>query len=218
LDTKSIKNHIKKLQDEGKKLFATSSFQSHSLVLVHILSKIDQEIPIYFLNTGYHFPETISFKEKIKEDFGIRVINIKSDTPRYMQMDSNHKLLFTIDPDYCCYLNKTQPTEKLLNQYDIWINGVRADQSKFRKSMNVYERTPFRAMRFHPMLDWNSKMIYDYIKQHNLPKHPMESKGYLSIGCEPCTRKIDPEMQEREARWYGMNKVECGLHTDLVKK
>lgn len=218
MDTKSIKNHIKKLQDEGKKLFATSSFQSHSLVLVHILSKIDQEIPIYFLNTGYHFPETISFKEKIKEDFGIRVINIKSDTPRYMQMDSNHKLLFTIDPDYCCYLNKTQPTEKLLNQYDIWINGVRADQSKFRKSMNVYERTPFRAMRFHPMLDWNSKMIYDYIKQHNLPKHPMESKGYLSIGCEPCTRKIDPEMQEREARWYGMNKVECGLHTDLVKK
>lgn len=218
MDTKSIKDHIKKLQDEGKKLFATSSFQSHSLVLVHILSKIDQEIPIYFLNTGYHFPETISFKEKIKEDFGIRVINIKSDTPRYMQMDSNHKLLFTIDPDYCCYLNKTQPTEKLLNQYDIWINGVRADQSKFRKSMNVYERTPFRAMRFHPMLDWNSKMIYDYIKQHNLPKHPMESKGYLSIGCEPCTRKIDPEMQEREARWYGMNKVECGLHTDLVKK
>ncbi len=218
MDTKSIKNHIKELQDEGKKLFATSSFQSHSLVLLHILSKIDQEIPIYFLNTGYHFPETISFKEKIREDFGIRVINIKSDTPRYMQMDSNHKLLFTIDPDYCCYLNKTQPTEKLLNQYDIWINGVRADQSKFRKSMNVYERTPFRAMRFHPMLDWNSKMIYDYIKQHNLPKHPMESKGYLSIGCEPCTRKIDPEMQEREARWYGMNKVECGLHTDLIKK
>lgn len=218
MDTKSIKNHIKELQDEGKKLFATSSFQSHSLVLLHILSKIDQEIPIYFLNTGYHFPETISFKDKIREDFGIRVINIKSDTPRYMQMDSNHKLLFTIDPDYCCYLNKTQPTEKLLNQYDIWINGVRADQSKFRKSMNVYERTPFRAMRFHPMLDWNSKMIYDYIKQHNLPKHPMESKGYLSIGCEPCTRKIDPEMQEREARWYGMNKVECGLHTDLIKK
>jgi phosphoadenosine phosphosulfate reductase len=68
------------------------------------------------------------------------------------------------------------------------------------------------------MLDWNPKMIWQYQKEYNLPKHPLEEKGYLSIGCEPCTRKLDPEMQEREARWFGMNKVECGLNTDLISK
>ena len=73
-------------------------------------------------------------------------------------------------------------------------------------------------MRFHPMLDWDKKKIFAYIREHDLPRHPLDAKGYLSIGCEPCTRKMDPDMQERESRWYGLNKVECGLHTDLIKQ
>ena len=101
---------------------------------------------------------------------------------------------------------------------DIWINGVRADQSAARKAMSVEQKAPHGSVRFHPMLDWSAKSIYQYRKEYNLPSHPMENQNYFSIGCEPCTRKIDPEMQEREARWYGMNKTECGLHTDLINK
>lgn len=212
-----IENKINSYKKEGKKLFTTSSFQTHSLVMLHIISKIDNTIPVYFINTGYLFPETMSFRDEVAGQFGLEVIDIKSGTPRMMQRDHNGRFMFTTDPDYCCYLNKTQPMETILASYDVWINGVRADQSAVRKAMKVEQPAPFNTMRFHPMLDWNNKEIFKYIRENDLPRHPLDANGYLSIGCEPCTRKIDPEMQEREARWYGLNKVECGLHTDLVK-
>ncbi len=213
-----IKERIRMYQEAGKSVFTTSSFQSHSLVLLHILSRIDKNIPVYFINTGYHFPETIKFRDTITEQFGIRTLDLKSDVPKFMQRDGEGRLLFTSDPDHCCYLNKTQPMDAILTKYDVWINGVRADQSAVRAAMKVEQPAKNGCMRFHPMLDWNAKMIWEYQKEYNLPKHPLEEKGYLSIGCEPCTRKLDPEMQEREARWFGLNKVECGLHTDLIGK
>ncbi|MEP2770570.1 MAG: phosphoadenylyl-sulfate reductase [Fulvivirga sp.] len=214
-----IKNQINKYQKAGKRLFTTSSFQSHSLVLLHILSRIDNEIPVVFINTGYHFPETVEFRDQVADQFGLKnLVDLKPDTPKFMQKDAQGRLLFTSDPDHCCYLNKTQPVDSLLLRHDVWINGVRADQSATRSAMKVEQPAPHGTIRFHPMLDWNAKMIYQYQKEYNLPKHPLESNGYLSIGCEPCTRKVDPEMIEREARWYGMNKTECGLHTDLVAK
>ncbi|MEM9298061.1 MAG: phosphoadenylyl-sulfate reductase [Bacteroidota bacterium] len=213
-----IKKQLEKYKEDGKCLFTTSSFQSHSLVLLHMLSRMDIEIPVVFINTGYHFPETVAFKDRIADEFGLDVIDLKSDVPKFMQRGQDGRLLFASDPDHCCYLNKTQPVDGLLMRYDVWINGVRADQSAVRKAMKVEQPAPHNAVRFHPMLDWNAKMIYEYQKEFDLPKHPLESNGYLSVGCEPCTRKIDPEMMEREARWFGMNKVECGLHTDLVGK
>ncbi|WP_258103317.1 phosphoadenylyl-sulfate reductase [Marinoscillum sp. MHG1-6] len=218
MQIEEIKKQIEKYKSEGKKMFTTSSFQTHSLVMLHILSRIDNTIPIYFLNTGYHFPETVAFKDQIGKEFGLNVQEVKSSMPRYMQRDSEGRLLFTSDPDHCCYINKTAPTDHLLRNHDIWINGVRADQSSVRKSFTAEQPAPHGTLRFHPMLDWTMKEIFAYIREHNLPRHPLDAKGYMSIGCEPCTRKLDPEMQEREARWYGMNKVECGLHTDLVKK
>ncbi|MEL7146875.1 MAG: phosphoadenylyl-sulfate reductase [Bacteroidota bacterium] len=213
-----IEEQINSYQKDGKKLFTTSSFQTHSLVMLHLISKIDNSIPVYFINTGYLFPETLSFRDEVAERFGLTVIDIKSGTPRLMQRDASGRFLFTADPDYCCYLNKTHPMETILASYDIWINGVRGDQSAVRKAMKVEQPAPFNTMRYHPMLDWTNREIFQYIKEHDLPRHPLDANGYLSIGCEPCTRKVDPEMSEREARWYGLNKVECGLHTDLVQK
>lgn len=213
-----IKDRIEGYKKEGKTLFTTSSFQSHSLVLLHILSRIDRSIPVYFINTGFHFPETVLFRDQIAEQFGVKIVDLKSDVPKFMQRDPDGKLLFTSDPDHCCYLNKTQPMDAILMAHDVWINGVRADQSATRAAMKVEQPAKHGCTRFHPMLDWNSKMIWQYQKEYDLPKHPLEEKGFVSIGCEPCTRKLDPEMQEREARWFGLNKVECGLHTDLINK
>lgn len=213
-----IKAKIEEYRASGKKMFTTSSFQSHSLVLLHMLSRIDRSIPVYFINTGYHFPETVQFRDYITELFGLPIVDLKSDVPKFMQRDAEGKLLFTSDPDHCCYLNKTQPMDGILRSNDVWINGVRADQSAVRAAMKVEQPAQHGSIRFHPMLDWNSKMIWQYQKEYNLPKHPLEEKGYVSIGCEPCTRKLDPEMQEREARWFGLNKIECGLHTDLISK
>lgn len=213
-----IKHQLAIYKAEGKKLFTTSSFQSHSLVLLHILSRIDKDIPVVFINTGYHFPQTVAFKDQVSALFGLKTVDLRSGTPKFMQRGADGRLLFTSDPDHCCFLNKTQPVDTLLMQNDVWINGVRGDQSAVRKAMRKEQPAPHGAIRFHPMLDWNAKMIWQYQKEYDLPKHPLENSGYLSIGCEPCTRKVDPEMMEREARWYGMNKTECGLHTDLVSK
>ena len=107
--------------------------------------------------------------------------------------------------------------QPLLERFDIWVNGVRADQNANRKNLNVFENTPQGGTRFHPMLDWSKQEIWQYIGIMDLPRHPLDAKGYVSIGCEPCTMK--PTMgDEREGRWVGQNKTECGLHTELVSK
>ncbi len=218
MDFKKLEQYLVQYKKEGKNYFITSSFQSHSLVLLHMLSRIDAHIPVIFINTGYHFSETISFREEVMHTFGMdNLIDLKSSMPKLMQMDASGRLLFTSDPDHCCYINKTQPLDSILRTHDVWINGVRADQSATRSQMKETQEAPHNTMRLHPMLDWSSKQIYAYQQKHQLPKHPLDEKGYMSIGCEPCTRKIDPDMLVREARWYGLNKTECGLHTDLIK-
>jgi phosphoadenosine phosphosulfate reductase len=213
-----IKIKIEGYQNAGMKYFTTSSFQSHSLVLLHMLSRINKQIPVVFINTGFHFPATITFRDQIMESFGLtNLLDLRAEMPKSLQKGKGGRLLFASDPDYCCFINKTEPLDNLLRSYDVWINGVRADQSKERKAMKLEQDAPHNSQRFHPMLDWTSKSIYDYRKEYDLPTHPLEEKGYVSIGCEPCTRRIDPEMSEREVRWYGLNKTECGLHTDLIK-
>ena len=211
-----IKTKIEGYISNGKKIFTSSSFQTHSIPLLHIISRIDRQIPVYFLNTGYHFPETIEFRDQIAKMLKLNLRNLKPDTPKNMQLDADGKLLFTSDPDHCCYLNKTQPMEQILMCHDVWINGIRAEQNTYRSALRLEEDAKHNVVRFHPMIGWTNKDIFTYRKEFNLPEHPLESKGYFSIGCEPCTRKIDLEMQERESRWYGLNKTECGLNTDLV--
>lgn len=218
MDYQNLEKYIAGFQQERKKYFITSSFQSHSLVLLHILSRIDSHVPVVFINTGYHFPETINFRDKVMQVFGMdNLIDLKSAMPKLMQKDANGRLLFASDPDHCCYINKTQPLDSILRTHDVWINGVRADQSETRSQMQETQEAPHNTIRLHPMLNWTSKMIFEYQKEHNLPKHPLDTQGYMSIGCEPCTRRFDIDMQEREARWYGLNKTECGLHTELIK-
>ena len=202
---------------DGKKLFISSSFQTHSIPLLHIISRIDPDIPVYFINTGFHFPETVAFKEQIGNLLDLNVIDTKSVVCKSLQCDIDGNLYFTSDPDHCCYLNKIQPLEPVLIEKDIWINGIRGDQSAHRKKMGTVEKGPFNTFRYHPMLNWNNKEIYYYRKLYDLPPHPLESKGYLSIGCEPCTRKAAPDGDERTGRWFGLKKTECGLHTDLIE-
>jgi len=212
-----IKEYIANYKKNKLKLFVTSSFQTHSIPLLHIISKIDNSIPVMFINTGYLFPETLVFRDKIVKEFDLNLLNVTSSISRIHQKDCNGHFLFTSDPDHCCFINKTQPMEAILIAYDIWINGIRADQNANRSNMKIEQGGAFNCKRFHPILDWNNKKIYDYIKQHNLAKHPLDNKGYMSIGCEPCTRKFNLN-DERSARWFGLNKTECGLHTDLAGK
>ncbi|WP_209319695.1 phosphoadenosine phosphosulfate reductase family protein [Ancylomarina longa] len=119
MNFEEIKEKLQQYKSEGKKMFTTSSFQSHSLVLLHIISRIDNTIPVYFINTGFLFPETIRFKDEIAEQFGLNIIDAKSAVPKAQQKDAKGNFLFTSDPDYCCFLNKVQPLDGLLADHDI---------------------------------------------------------------------------------------------------
>mgnify|MGYP001037731489 CR=1 FL=1 len=215
-----IQADVEGYKAEGKKIFSTSSFQTNSVPLLHIISLIAPETPIYFLNTGYHFPETLKFRDSLVKSLDLNLQSIGSAIPKNQQKDAQGRLLFTSNPDRCCHINKIAPLDSVLASYDIWINGIRGAQSSVRASFRKEEQAPMGVKRYHPMLDWTTKMVHDYIRIFDLPRHPLEGQGYLSIGCQPCTHKINHNamLDNRDGRWAGMNKTECGLHTQLVNK
>ncbi len=218
-----MNNFVKEIQEKiwhylesGKKIFISSSFQTHSIPMLHIIAQVNKNVPCYFLNTGYHFPETIVFKKKVSRLLEIQTIDLISPISMAHQKDAFGNLMYTSDPDYCCQLNKTLPLEPILASHDVWITGVRVEQSAWRKNLEPEMQVDDNTLRYHPMLFWTAKMIYEYRMEYELPEHPLDQFGYVSIGCEPCTIKyIDGD---RGGRWKGIKKEECGLHTDLIKK
>ena len=198
------------------KVITSSSFQSHSIPLLHLLSEIDATIPVYFLNTGFHFSETIAYKNQITKLLGLNTVELFAATDKLFQKDSMGRFLYASEPNYCCHINKILPMDEVLKTNDIWIAGVRKDQTGTRSKFSEIAEGPHNTKRFHPILNWTSKMIWEYQKKYDLPIHPLEEQGYLSIGCEPCTSKHISS--ERGGRWVGLKKEECGLHTDLIKQ
>jgi phosphoadenosine phosphosulfate reductase len=210
-----IADQILAFRKEGKEIFVSSSFQAHSIPLLHMVGRIDPSIPVVFLNTGFLFAETLEFRDQVVDLLGLNLIEVCSDIPKSQQRDTSGLFFFQSDPDRCCQMNKVQPMEELLWQYDVWINGVRRDQSRIREQFEIVQATPQRAVRFHPMLDWTAKDIHEYRVKHQLPAHPLEARGIFSIGCMPCTQ-CSSLQSGREGRWAGQQKMECGLHTELV--
>ncbi|MDX1407558.1 MAG: phosphoadenylyl-sulfate reductase [Saprospiraceae bacterium] len=213
-----IHQQLHAYQSAGKRVFVSSSFQTHSIPLLHVIATYDAGIPVYFLETGFHFPETLRFRDEIAERLNLNLVNVESPVPKIAQRDARGHFLYTSDPDRCCYLNKVLPLEPVLQAHDVWISGVRRDQTKFRRDLREEEPGAFDTIRYHPILDWTSKMIWAYRQEHDLPEHPLEAQGYLTIGCVPCTRKFTDAPGDREARWAGMTKEECGIHTEFTVK
>lgn len=211
----AIRAQLDAFRAQRLRCFATSSFQTQSVPLLHLLSLYAPDIPIYFLNTGYLFPETLAFRDQLARDWGLTVRCLRSGVPRAQQRGTDGRFLFASDPDACCDLNKVAPLEPVLAAHDVWINGVRATQSSVRAAMKALQPTRQGVLRYHPLLDWDARMVHYYIEQNGLPRHPLEDAGYGSIGCQPCTRRLSAELDDRGGRWQGLGKTECGLHTTL---
>jgi phosphoadenosine phosphosulfate reductase len=187
----------------------SSSFQSHSIPLLHMISRFAPEVEVIFLDTGFHFPETILFRDQMVRDLGLRLRILRSPVPKQLQVDRRGYFLFTSDPDRCCAVNKTLPMKNILGEYDVWISGLRRDQNSHRQGLKKTEQTNDGLMRYYPILEWNSRDVWEYRVKFDLPPHPLEEKGFSSIGCEPCTRS---DLEGRGGRWFGQKKTECGLH------
>ena len=211
-----IRGKLTAFHDDGKRLFATSSFQTQSAVLLHILGGLPFKIPVLFLDTGYHFPETLRYRDQLMDAFWLDLIILRPAIPKSEQRNARGELLYTSDPDRCCDFNKVQPLLGVFRDYDIWINGVRRDQTEVRRQMQEEEEDGRGIHRYHPLLDWTAAMIEEYIERLRLPRHPLAPGAADSVGCEPCTTLIPGA--GRQGRWAGMKKTECGLHTHPDKK
>ena len=214
LEAVRIERRLDSYRERGFELFATSSFQTTSVVLLHLLAAVAPEIPIYFLDTGYHWPETLLFKKELQKRLGLEVRSLRSELSRFQQRDSEGRLLFASDPDHCCFLNKVAPLEPALAAHDVWISGVRADQNSNRASFREEQPSRRGVLRYHPLLGWTREKVDEYRRAHDLPRHPLYALGYGSVGCEPCTRRlgVGAGADDRAGRWQGLARSECGLH------
>ncbi len=199
----------------GTGVAMSSSFQTQSVPLLHIVSQVAPQLPVIFLETGYHFPETLAFRDQLIAELGLNVKIFQSTLPQAAFAQQYGESLYQRDPDLCCYLNKVEPLQRAMEGLDAWISGIRRDQLSSRANAQILEATPQGMIRVHPMATWTNADINQYIKTHNLPQHPLMSQGYCSIGCAPCTSPVLPNSDERDGRWAGQGKTECGLHTLL---
>ncbi len=207
------------LQELAPDLALTSSFQVSGVVLLDILHRLNPDIPVYFIDTGYHFPETLEFKDKICKDFRLSLRTIRPDISRSEAESKYGRQLYKKDPDLCCRINKVLPikTAKERSGVSHWISALRRDQSASRADHKVFMRDESGHLRIHPLINWTWKYVWKYTLKHELPYHPLYDQGYTSIGCFPpqCTSKNDFENGERAGRWKSSDKRECGIHLGL---
>jgi phosphoadenosine phosphosulfate reductase len=198
----------------GSKLALTSSFQTQSLPLLYLVSKICPNVPVFFLDTGFHFKETIEFRNQLKRELGINIVTL---LPLCGHEDfiENHGELHQTNQNMCCYMNKVEPLQRALAGYDAWISGVRRDQTDARKNTPVIAMQNNGLYKVCPMVHWTSGDVQHFMVEHKLHSHPLSAKGYRSIGCEPCTSATKATDDARAGRWDGSTKTECGLHLDF---
>ena len=194
----------------------TMSFQHEGVVIAHMLRGTAPETPILFIDTGYHFPETLAYRDQLVERFGFPIRNLTSVMPRAEFVAKYGDDLYDRDPDLCCKINKVEPMQLALRGVRAWINGRRRDQATTRTRMPIVERLQGGIVKVNPLANWTARDTYRYLTQHDIPTHPLFEQGYTSIGCFPCTRPVLPGEDERAGRWAGKNKTECGLHTFLA--
>jgi phosphoadenosine phosphosulfate reductase len=187
------------------KILVTSSFAATSAYFLHIISKINPAQKIHFINTGYHFNETIDYKNFLIEKYKLEVVDLNPD--EYQHSFSEKEKLYENDPDLCCTVNKVNPLEEIKVNFEIWMSSLMSWQTENRSSLKIFEERR-GIIKFNPMIDVSKKERDDYIKIQNLPFHPLVEKGFSSIGCTHCTVKGEG----RSGRWNGKSKTECGLH------
>lgn len=188
-----------------------SSFGAEAAVLLHMVSEIDPAIPVLFLNTGKIFGETLRYRAQLVDRLGLQdVRDIKPSAGRLDARDPGG-VLWASDPDACCYIRKVEPLNRALTGFSAWITGRKRIHGGDRSSLPVIEAGDGR-FKVNPLAGWRHQDVADYFAAHDLPRHPLEADGYLSIGCMPCTDRAGDGEGSRDGRWRGSDKTECGIH------
>jgi phosphoadenosine phosphosulfate reductase len=183
----------------------TSSFAATSAFLLKLFSEINKKQEVFFIDTGYHFEDTLDYKNQLTKQYGLHVTSISAlkEEHEFTTRDETWKK----NPDFCCSINKVKPLDVIKNKYKVWVSGLMEWQSDHRATLDIFELRG-DILKFYPLLDITKEQRDAYIKAHNLPFHPLVAQGYHSIGCKHCTVPGD----DRNGRWNNNPKTECGLH------
>jgi phosphoadenosine phosphosulfate reductase len=199
------------------RLAVATSFQSSGMVILHLLTRLRPDIPVLFLETGFHFPETLAFRKQVTEMWDLNLVDLTGTHSTPQRQAEIHGLeLYKRDPDKCCFINKVEPLQRALENYDGWISGIRRDQSPMRAHTPIVEAQTLpsgnEVLKIHPLANWGRMDVEAYMKELDIPSHPLLEQGYPSIGCWPCTHTVEAGGDERSGRWNGFSKTECGIH------
>ncbi|MEZ5873899.1 MAG: phosphoadenylyl-sulfate reductase [Hyphomicrobiales bacterium] len=193
------------------KAVLVSSFGTESAVLLHMVSRIDPGFPVFFLDTNKLFGETLDYNRKLADRFGLTAVRRIQPDPQKLAQEDPHGRLWNLDADACCHLRKTEPLDAALNGFEAWITGRKRYQGTTRASLAAVEFVDGR-FKVNPLVNWQKHDIEAYFAEHDLPRHPLESRGFASIGCLPCTDRVVAGDDVRAGRWRGRAKTECGIH------
>jgi phosphoadenosine phosphosulfate reductase len=192
-----------------------SSFGTESAVLLDLAAQIDPGLSVLFLDTGKHFPETLAYRDALAAHIGLtNLVTLQPDAEELAARDETG-LRWSYDPDGCCDLRKVRPLERALSAFDATISGRKAFQSATRSNLPHFELDGDRV-KVNPLATWTKADLDAHFETRALPRHPLESQGYPSIGCAPCTSKVQPGEDPRAGRWRGWEKTECGLHGEVT--
>ena len=198
---------------EFGKIALLSSFGAESVVLLHLVSVIDRKTPVLFIDTEMLFAETLVYQQELAERLRLEDVWIIRPTREAVFRDDNEGLLHLHDPDACCTLRKTVPLQQALSGFDAWITGRKRYQGGKREALQFFEAEDGTGrIKINPLAHWGTEDVKDYIAENRLPRHPLVSKGYPSIGCAPCTTRVNDGEDPRAGRWRGSDKTECGIH------
>lgn len=192
-----------------------SSFGAESAVLLHLVARVDPSLPVLFLDTGKHFPETLAYRDQLVGQLGLTGLrNLTPDAELLARRDESG-LRWSYDPDGCCEIRKVLPLARAIVDFDATLTGRKGFQSATRAGLPRFEIDTSDVqgrLKINPLADWTSDDIAAYFARHDLPAHPLVAEGYPSIGCSPCTSKVAPGEDPRSGRWRGWDKTECGIH------
>ena len=188
-----------------------SSFGTESAVLLDLVAKADPTVPVIFVDTLKMFPETLAYRDTLVRQLGLRASWSVEPEPAVIAAKDEKGLRWSYDPDGCCEIRKVEPLRRAKQDLDSWISGRKAFQSSTRQNIARFEIEDGR-LKINPLGDWVKADLEAYFTAHDLPRHPLEADGYLSVGCQPCTSKVMPGEDPRAGRWRGWQKVECGIH------
>ena len=190
---------------------AVSSFGAESAVLLHMVAAIDRDVPVIFTNTQKMFGETLAYRDELAERLGFTDLRVYRPDPRLLRLRDDKGLRWSYDPDGCCDLRKVEPLYRALAPFSAWISGRKGFQAGTRAALPRFEAEGGR-LKINPLADWDKVALDAYAAAHDLLRHPLIDAGYTSIGCAPCTSKVQPGEDPRAGRWRGWDKVECGIH------